>query len=69
LGKKYVNEPELWKETEEMVRKVLVDTNAPFIEVQDEAAFFMGQRLTCKFGRLSDVSLRWPLIRLILTLD
>ncbi|MEI7470945.1 MAG: threonine--tRNA ligase [Chitinophagaceae bacterium] len=40
LGKKYVNEPELWKETEEMVRKVLIDTNTPFIEVQDEAAFY-----------------------------
>jgi threonyl-tRNA synthetase len=40
LGQKYVNEPELWKETEEMVRKVLIDTNTPFIEVQDEAAFY-----------------------------
>ncbi len=40
LGKKYVDEPELWKETEEMVRKVLIDTNTPFIEVQDEAAFY-----------------------------
>ena len=40
LGQKYVNEPLLWKETEEMVRKVLIDTNTPFIEVQDEAAFY-----------------------------
>jgi threonyl-tRNA synthetase len=40
LGQKYVNEPELWKETEEMVRKVLIDTNTPFVEVQDEAAFY-----------------------------
>ncbi|MGF2414368.1 threonine--tRNA ligase [Ferruginibacter sp.] len=40
LGQKYVNEPELWKETEDMVRKVLIDTNTPFIEVQDEAAFY-----------------------------
>jgi threonyl-tRNA synthetase len=40
LGQKYVNEPQLWKETEEMVRKVLIDTNTPFIEVQDEAAFY-----------------------------
>ncbi|MCX6265349.1 MAG: threonine--tRNA ligase [Bacteroidetes bacterium] len=40
LGKKYVNEPELWKETEDMVRKVLVETGTPFIEVQDEAAFY-----------------------------
>ena len=40
LGQKYVNEPELWKETEEMVRKVLIETNTPFVEVQDEAAFY-----------------------------
>jgi threonyl-tRNA synthetase len=40
LGQKYVNEPELWKETEEMVRKVLIETGTPFVEVQDEAAFY-----------------------------
>jgi threonyl-tRNA synthetase len=40
LGQKYVNEPELWKETEDMVRKVLIETGTPFIEVQDEAAFY-----------------------------
>lgn len=40
LGQKYVNEPELWKETEEMVRQVLIETGTPFIEVQDEAAFY-----------------------------
>jgi len=40
LGQKYVNEPELWKETEDMVRKVLIETGTPFVEVQDEAAFY-----------------------------
>ncbi|MET0393286.1 MAG: threonine--tRNA ligase [Chitinophagaceae bacterium] len=40
LGKKYVNEPELWKQTESMVREVLVNSNIPFVEVQDEAAFY-----------------------------
>ncbi len=40
LGQKYVNEPALWIETEAMVRKVLIDTSTPFIEVQDEAAFY-----------------------------
>ncbi|MBC6489522.1 threonine--tRNA ligase [Flavihumibacter stibioxidans] len=40
LGKKYVNEPELWKETEAMVRQVLIDSGIPFVEVQDEAAFY-----------------------------
>jgi len=40
LGIKYVNQPELWKETEDMVRQVLIESNIPFIEVQDEAAFY-----------------------------
>jgi threonyl-tRNA synthetase len=40
LGQKYINEPELWKETETMVREVLVKTGTPFVEVQDEAAFY-----------------------------
>jgi len=40
LGQKYVDEPELWKETEALVRDVLVRTNTPFVEVPDEAAFY-----------------------------
>lgn len=40
LGKKYVDQPELWKETEALVRDVLIQTNTPFVEVQDEAAFY-----------------------------
>lgn len=40
LGKKYVDEPELWKETEDLVRNVLIKTGTPFIEVPDEAAFY-----------------------------
>ena len=40
LGIKYVNEPELWLETEAMVRNVLKESNIPYIEVQDEAAFY-----------------------------
>jgi threonyl-tRNA synthetase len=40
LGVKYVNEPELWIETEEMVRNVLKESNIPYVEVQDEAAFY-----------------------------
>jgi threonyl-tRNA synthetase len=39
-GQKYINEPELWEQTESMVRQVLIDSNIPFIEVQDEAAFY-----------------------------
>ena len=40
LGQKYVNEPELWKQTEDMVRKVLVDSGIDFVEVPNEAAFY-----------------------------
>ena len=40
LGQKYVNNPELWLETEDMVRKVLVDLGVKFEEVADEAAFY-----------------------------
>src|ERR1041384_2751036 len=40
LGKKYVDEPELWEETEELVRDVLIKTNTPYVEVPDEAAFY-----------------------------
>jgi threonyl-tRNA synthetase len=40
LGQKYINEPELWIETEEMVRQVLKDTGTPYVEVPDEGAFY-----------------------------
>ncbi|MBN9298270.1 MAG: threonine--tRNA ligase [Filimonas sp.] len=40
LGQKYVNQPELWKETEDMVRTVLVESNIPFVEVKGEGAFY-----------------------------
>jgi threonyl-tRNA synthetase len=40
LGVKYVNEPQLWLETEAMVRNVLIEAGIPFVEVQDEAAFY-----------------------------
>lgn len=40
LGQKYVNQPELWKETEELVRNVLIETGVPFVEVKGEGAFY-----------------------------
>jgi len=40
LGKKYVNEPALWKKTEEMVRQVLIDSKINYVEVPNEAAFY-----------------------------
>ena len=40
LGQKYVNEPALWLETEELVRNVLIETGVPFVEVKGEGAFY-----------------------------
>lgn len=40
LGQKYINEPELWLETESMVREVLRESDIPFVEVPDEGAFY-----------------------------
>jgi threonyl-tRNA synthetase len=37
---KFVNEPELWKQTEDLVRKVLIDSKIPYMEVPNEAAFY-----------------------------
>jgi threonyl-tRNA synthetase len=37
---KFVNEPELWRKTEDLVRKVLIDSKIPFVEVPNEAAFY-----------------------------
>lgn len=40
LGQKYINEPELWLETEDLVRNVLKESGTPFVEVPDEGAFY-----------------------------
>ena len=40
LGKQYINEHELWLETEELVRKVLIESHIPYIEVKGEGAFY-----------------------------
>lgn len=40
LGEKYINEPELWLETEELVRSVLIETGVPYVEVKGEGAFY-----------------------------
>ncbi len=40
LGQKYIDNPQMWKQTEDMVRKVLVKGGLPFVEVADEAAFY-----------------------------
>jgi threonyl-tRNA synthetase len=40
LGQKFVDEPELWKKTEEMTRNVLKRSGINYIEVPNEAAFY-----------------------------
>lgn len=37
---KYINQPENWEYAEGVIREVLVEMNAPFIEADDEAAFY-----------------------------
>ena len=40
LGKKYVNQPDLWKLTEKWVREVLIENSIQFYEIEGEAAFY-----------------------------
>jgi threonyl-tRNA synthetase len=40
LGQKFVNEPELWIQTENMVRDVLTKSGINYVEVPNEAAFY-----------------------------
>jgi threonyl-tRNA synthetase len=40
LGKKYVDNERLWVKTEEMVRRAMINGGVPFVEAEDEAAFY-----------------------------
>ncbi|MFA6038923.1 MAG: threonine--tRNA ligase [Candidatus Peribacteraceae bacterium] len=40
LGKKYVNAPELWEKTEDMVRSAMKKSGIAYVEVPNEAAFY-----------------------------
>ena len=40
LGQKFVDEPELWKKTEDMTRNVLKSSGINYVEVPNEAAFY-----------------------------
>ena len=40
LGQKFVDEPELWKQTEDMTRNVLKNSGINYVEVPNEAAFY-----------------------------
>jgi threonyl-tRNA synthetase len=40
IGAKFVNEPELWKQTEDMTRNVLKNSGINYVEIPNEAAFY-----------------------------
>jgi len=40
LGKKYVGNERLWIKTEEMVRRAMMNGGVPYMEAEDEAAFY-----------------------------
>ncbi len=40
LGKKYIDNERLWVKTEEMVRRAMDNGGVPYVEVEDEAAFY-----------------------------
>lgn len=40
LGKKYVDNQEMWLKTEEMVRRAMINGKVPFVERENEAAFY-----------------------------
>ena len=40
LGKKYVDNEKLWIKTEKRVRDIMVKNKVPFVEVENEAAFY-----------------------------
>ena len=49
-----MNEPELWKETEEMVRKVLIESNIPLCGSTGRSCFLWAQ------DRCADMECDWP---------
>ncbi len=40
LGNKYVEKPQMWQKTEDMVRQAMEKHSIPYIEIADEAAFY-----------------------------
>jgi threonyl-tRNA synthetase len=40
LGKKYVDNERLWVKTEDMARRAMLNGKVPFVEAEDEAAFY-----------------------------
>jgi threonyl-tRNA synthetase len=40
LGKKYVDDEPMWLKLEDLIRQVMISENIPFVEAEDEAAFY-----------------------------
>jgi len=54
LGKKYIDNEAMWLKTEEMVRKAMTTVGVPFVEEEDEAAFYgpkIDVQITSAIGR------------------
>ena len=65
LGDKYVDEPELWIKTENLVREALIEGGLNFTEIPGEAAY--GPKIfVLNFGVQLVENLHWQQIRLIL---
>ena len=62
---KFVNEPELWKKTEDLVRQVLIDSKIPYVEVPNRRPLSTGRKSTCKSGASSGANSPWRPIRSI----
>ena len=60
LGKKYVNEPELWKKTEDMVRQRVDRERNQFMSRSPTKRRSTGRRLTCRSGARSVANLPLP---------
>ena len=52
LGEKFVDQPELWKQTEAMAREVLQGSGIDFVEIPNEAAFY-GPKIDVQVWSLS----------------
>ena len=52
LGEKFVDQPELWKQTESMAREVLRGSGIDFVEIPNEAAFY-GPKIDVQVWSLS----------------
>lgn len=40
LGRKYVDNERMWLKMEQIIRQIMLDHNVPFVEAEDEAAFY-----------------------------